>query len=197
MTPLRWKTLSSRDVLRDRWVRLRADRCEIAPGQILDPFYVLEEFEWVHAIACNRAGEVLLVHQYRHPCNAFTWELPGGWAEDGEDLLAAAQRELFEETGATAGRWRAVGSAFCNPGRQNNRVHGFLAEDTVVSRPPQPDASEAIECAFFPIPEVLRLIREGSFSQANHIALFYLALEQLGWIQPHPPQPSQETAHEL
>lgn len=195
MKPQRWKQLSTRDVVRDRWVRLRADRCEIAPGRILDPFYVLEEFEWVHAVACNRAGEILLVHQYRYPCDAFTWELPGGWVDSGEELLAAAQRELFEETGATAAPWRPVGAAFCNPGRQNNRVHGFLAEDTVVTRPPQPDASEAIECAFLPVPEVLRLIREGSFSQANHIALFYLALEHLGWIAPRPPAANAGPMH--
>lgn len=185
----RWKKLSSRDVLRDSWVRLRADRCELAPGRILDPFYVLEEPDWVHTVALNRANEVLLVHQYRYPCDAFTWELPGGWVNPGEDLLAAAQRELFEETGAMASYWRPVGAAFSNPGRQTNRVHGFLAEDTVLARPAEPDASEAIECAFFPVPEVFRLVREGEFAQANHIALFYLALEALGLIAHRPPAP--------
>lgn len=189
MKPARWKKLSSRDIVRDRWVRLRADRCEIAPGRILDPFYVVEEHEWVHAIALNPAREVLLVRQYRYPVDAFTWELPGGWVNPGEDLLAAAQRELREETGATAPRWRHVASPFPNPARQTNRVHGFLAEDTVIVRPPEPDASEAVECAFFPLAAVLDLIRDGSFSQANHIALFYFALEQLGWIA-HRPAPS-------
>ena len=187
----RWKKLASRDVLRDRWVRLRADRCEIAPGQILDPFYVLEEPEWVHTVACNRSGQVLLVHQYRYPCDAYTWELPGGWVNPGEELLAAAQRELFEETGALASYWRPVGAAFSNPGRQTNRVHGFLAEDTVVARPPQPDASEAITSAFFPVAEVFRLIRDGEFAQANHIAIFYLALEAAGLIAHRAPAPGE------
>jgi 8-oxo-dGTP pyrophosphatase MutT (NUDIX family) len=187
--PTHWKKLSSRDIVRDSWVRLRADRCEIAPGRILDPFYVLEEHEWVHAIALNRAQEVLLVRQYRYPVDAFTWELPGGWVNPGEDLLAAAQRELREETGATAPRWRHVASPFPNPARQTNRVHGFLAEDTVIDRPAEPDASEAVTCAFFPIAAVRDLIRDGSFSQANHIALFYLALERLGRIA-HRPTPS-------
>jgi 8-oxo-dGTP pyrophosphatase MutT (NUDIX family) len=193
--PSRWKTLSSRDVLRDRWVRLRADRCEIAPGRILDPFYVLEEHEWVHAVALNRDGHVLLVHQYRHPVGAFTWELPGGMVEPGEDLLAAAQRELLEETGATAVRWRHVGSAFPNPARQTNRVHAYLAEDTAVTQPPQPDASEALESAFFAVPEIFELIRQGTFSQANHIALLYLALDHLGLITHHQtPLPGKEAA---
>ncbi len=190
MKPQRWKRLSTRDVLRDRWVRLRADRCEIAPGRVLDPFYVLEEHEWVHTIALNGAGEILLVHQYRYPCDAFTWELPGGMVDPGEELLAAAQRELSEETGATAARWCPVGSAYPNPARQTNRVHGYLAEDALITRAPQLDATEAIECAFFPVPAVLDLVRQGAFAQANHIALLYLALDHLGRITHHPPGPN-------
>ena len=47
MKPQRWKTLAHRDVVRDRWLRLRADRCELKPGVVLDPFYVMEEPDWV------------------------------------------------------------------------------------------------------------------------------------------------------
>ena len=187
MKPRRWQQIGSRDVVRDRWVRLRADRCEIAPGKILDPFYVLEEHEWVHTVALDRDHQVLLVRQYRYPVDAFTWELPGGWVNPGEKLLAAAQRELREETGATAARWHHVASPYPNPARQTNRVHAFLAEGTTVTHPPALDASEAIECVFFPIPAVWGLIRDGSFSQASHIALFYLALDQRGLIAHVPP----------
>lgn len=188
MKPARWQKLASRDVVRDRWVRLRADRCELAPGRVLDPFYVLEEHTWVHAVALDSANRVLLVRQYRYPVDAFTWELPGGWVNPGEDILAAAQRELREETGATAPRWRHIASPFPNPARQTNRVHAYLAEGTVISHPPELDDSEAVESEFFPLSAVFGLIRDGSFAQANHIALLYLTLDQLGWITPTPPQ---------
>jgi 8-oxo-dGTP pyrophosphatase MutT (NUDIX family) len=187
MPPQPWKKLSSRDILRDDWLRLRADRCEIAPGRFLDPFYVLEEFEWVHAVALDRENRVLLVRQYRHPACLFTWELPGGMVAPGEELLAAVQRELLEETGATASHWRQIASAYPNPARQTNRVHAFLADQTAITSPARPDAGEVIECAFFSIPSVFGLIRDGSFAQANHIALFYLALEHLGAITHQPP----------
>lgn len=183
MSLIRWKKLSTRDVIRDRWARLRADRVEIAPGKVLDPFYVLEEHEWVHGVAFNRDMQVLLVRQYRYPGDAFTWELPGGMAEPGEDLLVATQRELREETGATAPRWRHVASPHPNAARQTNRVHAYLAEDTTITAAPHLDASEAIECAWHSIPATLGLIRSGAFSQANHIALFYLALDTLGRLQ--------------
>lgn len=179
-SPTRWTRLSTRDIIRDRWARLRADRVEIAPGKILDPFYVLEEHEWVHAVAFNSDYHVLLVRQYRYPGDAFTWELPGGMADPGENLLAACQRELLEETGATAPRWRHIASPFPNPARQTNRVHAYLAEDTTITTAPQLEASESIECAWHSIPDTLALIRSGEFSQANHIALFYLTLDTLG-----------------
>ncbi|MSU73341.1 MAG: NUDIX hydrolase [Opitutus sp.] len=182
MKPTRWKKLSTRDVIRDRWARLRADRVEIAPGKILDPFYVLEEHEWVHVVAFNRDRQILLVRQYRYPADAFTWELPGGMADPGEDLLVTAQRELREETGATAPHWRHIASPFPCPARQNNRVHAYLAEDASVTAAPEPDASEAIESSWFPVSGVFDLIRRGEFSQANHIALFYLTLDALGLI---------------
>jgi 8-oxo-dGTP pyrophosphatase MutT (NUDIX family) len=182
MSLQKWKQLATRDVVRDRWARLRADRVEIAPGKILDPFYVMEELEWVHAVALNRENQILLVRQYRYSADAFTWELPGGMVNPGEEHLAAVQRELREETGATAPRWRHIASPFPNPARQTNRVHAFLAEDAAITTACELDHSEAIECAWHSIPSVFDLIRRGEFSQANHIALFYLTLEQLGWL---------------
>jgi 8-oxo-dGTP pyrophosphatase MutT (NUDIX family) len=187
--PIRWTRLSTRDIIRDRWARLRADRVEIAPGKILDPFYVLEEHEWVHAVALNRDHHVLLVRQYRYPGDAFTWELPGGMANPGEDLLTACQRELREETGATAPRWRHIASPFPNPARQTNRIHAYLAEDAAITAALELDASESIECAWHTIPATLDLIRRGEFSQANHIALFYLTLDTLGRLTHLPPPP--------
>ncbi len=103
-------------------------------------------------------------------------------ADPGEDLLVACQRELGEETGATARRWRHIASPFPNPARQTNRVHAYLAEDAAITTTPELDASESIECAWLSIPATLELIRRGEFSQANHIALFYLTLDTLGLL---------------
>jgi 8-oxo-dGTP pyrophosphatase MutT (NUDIX family) len=175
-----WKTLSSRDILRDRWIRLRADRCEVAPGRIIESYYVMEEPEWVHVIALDPGQRVLLVRQYRHAIGAFSWELPGGNADVGETLLATAQRELLEETGAVGEAWQHVGGYVTNPGRHNNRVQGFLAQNVRVIQPTQFDENELIEVGTFTIAEVLALIRTQEFSNVMHVALFYRALDVLG-----------------
>ena len=183
----RWICLSTRDVVRDRWARVRADRVEIANGEVLDPFYVIEEHEWVHSVVLDRDQQILLVRQYRYPGDVFTWELPGGMVEHGEDLLLAAQRELIEETGASAPQRRHIASLFPNPARQTNRIHAYLAEDAAITATPQLDSSEAIECGWHSIAGVFDLISSGEFCQANHIALFYITLEALGRITHHKP----------
>jgi ADP-ribose pyrophosphatase len=185
--PRRWKKLSSRDVLRDRWIRLRADRVEVAPDKIIESYYVLEEFDWVHTVALDREHRLLLVRQYRHPIETFSWELPGGAADEGEALLHTAQRELLEETGAVGENWRHVGGYVTNPGRHNNRVQGFIAENVRIVQPPQLDENEIIESSFFSIDEVLALVRSGEFSNAMHVAIFYRALDLLGLLRFEPP----------
>jgi 8-oxo-dGTP pyrophosphatase MutT (NUDIX family) len=183
-----WKHLSSRDIIRDRWVGLRADRCEIAPGHVIDPYYVLEQPAYVHVFALDDQDRVLLVRQYRYPAGVIGYELPGGHADPKEDLQAAAQRELLEETGCVGENWRHVAAPWANSARQDNRVHVFVADHVKVVAPQQLDRTEAITFEFMPVSAVLDVIRRGEISQSMHIALIYLTLEHLNRIalQPSP-----------
>jgi len=183
-----WKRLSSRDILRDRWVRLRADRCEIAPGKIIEPYYVLEETEWVHVFARDAQDRVLLIRQYRYAADSVGYELPGGTTDAGEDLLKAMQRELLEETGCTAENWRHFTAPFANPARQNNRIHCFLADHVRRVAVPELEETEAIEAEFIERARVLELIRTGAVNQATHAGLILAAFLELGWLKPAPQQ---------
>ena len=177
-----WKKLSSRDILRDQWVQLRADRCEVAPGHIIEPYYVMEYPEWVHVVAFARDERVLLVRQYRHPVGKFSWEFPGGGTDPGETLLATAQRELREETGAVGDAWEHLGGYHSNPARQTNRVHGFATRNAQITGTTKFDETEAIESRFFSVDEVIAMTRSGEFSNVMHISLFYRALDARGWL---------------
>ena len=55
-----WRTKSRRTLVKDRWISLHADECELPNGQVISPFYVMEEKEWVHIVALNPSGEILL-----------------------------------------------------------------------------------------------------------------------------------------
>ncbi len=173
-----WRVVASKTVLRDRWIDVRADDCRTPGGQTIAPYYVLAYPDWVNVVALTDAGLLVLVEQYRHAAGSAVVELPGG-AVDAADasLLAAAQRELLEETGYAAAEWRQVSSLYPNPATQTNRVHTFLANGAHPVRPPALEAGEegmAVRC--LPLDEVLAGLPSGLLGQAMHVAGLLLAL---------------------
>ena len=94
------------------WLKLREDRVTL-PGRIeAFDFHVVEMPEWVGILAVTEHEQVLFVEQYRHGCGRVSLELPAGVIDPGEHPLAAAQRELLEETGYAAEDWRPLIAAF-------------------------------------------------------------------------------------
>jgi len=174
-----WLRLKSETLVSDHWLTLRADDCQLPNGKRLNPYYVLEERDWVQICALAADSRVLTVKQFRYAGNAVCVELPGGVVDAGETPLVAARRELLEETGFAAATWTAVGTVFTNPSRHTNRMHVFLAEGLDSGGRQSLDDSEEIEHEFLAISAIKSGIRDGSFSQALHIAGFYLCQEFL------------------
>ena len=174
-----WTLLESKSLINDRWMRLRADRCELANGSVIEPYYVMEEPEWVHVVPVHDDGRMVLVSQYRHPGRATCVEFPGGVADAGETPMQAAPRELLEETGFRAVHWQSIGTFFANPARQTNRVHVFLATGLTYTGQQQLDDNEDIRCVDADPTQLEAMIEDGRFSQGLHIASFYLAMRAL------------------
>ena len=177
----RWSRLSSKPVFQDRWLHVTADRCEIEPGKIVDPFYVVHEKEWVHIYAMNGQSEVLTVRQYRYAADAVCVELPGGAVDPGEDHESAAVRELLEETGHTAERWSYVGKLFANPARQTNSVHIYLAENLTLAADQALDETEDISWSFLSPAALEESVQSGEFSQALHVASLFRVQQEI-WL---------------
>lgn len=123
---------------------------------------------------------VLLERQYRHAARGFLWELPAGKIDRGERPLNAAKRELLEETGFSARRWRQILKFFVSPGFLDETMAVFLARD-LRSGSAQPEEDEFIENRFFSLPAALAMIERGSVRDAKTISsLFWLALHRRG-----------------
>lgn len=176
-----WKILSSKYLVRDRWLSLRADTCETVDGVRIDPFYIFEKRDWAHVMAFDPQGRVLIVRQYRHGSRSVVAELPCG-VIDAEDAspLDGAKRELLEETGCVAEGYEAIRSVYANPARQTNKVHCFLAWNAKKVAEPALDEAEEIESEFVSIEELFRLIDSGEFSQSLHVASVYQSLRKAG-----------------
>src|SRR5471030_1649911 len=96
---LEWKTLHSTYIHKGPWATLRADKCEMPDGRIVDEYFVLEYPNWVNAVAVTEEDKILFVRQYRHAAGIESLEIPGGVIDGDEAPIDAMRRELLEETG--------------------------------------------------------------------------------------------------
>ncbi len=111
---------------------------------------------------------ILLERQYRYAAGQFLLELPAGRIEPGEAPLAAAKRELIEETGFRARRWSRLVRYFASPGFLSETMQVFLAEDI---RPgiAQPEPDEKISLVHVPLSELLVQIENGKILDGKTI----------------------------
>ena len=107
----------------------------------------------VAVVALDREQHVWLVRQFREPARRKLLELPAGVAEEGEEPLAGAQRELREECGLRGGSWSELGRFWTTPGFCRETMHLFLAEG-VEPGEPEPEDDEEVEVVRWPVAEL-------------------------------------------
>jgi 8-oxo-dGTP pyrophosphatase MutT (NUDIX family) len=144
-------------------------------------FYRLQGPDWVNVVAFTPEGDLLVVEQFRHGIDASTLEIPGGGCDAGESPVAAARRELREETGFVSNQWVVLGSCTPNPATQNNRCHSFLALDCVAQGGLELDPAEELQVWACPWPEWQVLMRRGEIHHALVLTAFQLLSLWEGW----------------
>ena len=97
---LKWKTLESKQLLKDKWIDVKADVCERPDGMIIEPFYIYGFPDFTCAVAITNDNKIILERIYRHGLDLVATELPGGCVDKQDtDPTITIARELLEETG--------------------------------------------------------------------------------------------------
>jgi len=104
---------------------------------------------------------IVIERQYRHAAGQFLWELPAGKLERGEDALLGAQRELEEETGYRAKKWKPLVEYYASPGFLGESMQVFLAEGLVAGNA-HPEDDEQIEFRLVKLSDAVKMIDKGA-----------------------------------
>lgn len=169
--------LSRRTIYESEWVNLHLDRVELASGEIIEEYHVVEfPRESVAALVRDDAGRILLVRIHRHVVQRTGWEVPAGGMDEGETPLAAAQREVLEETGVKTADLKLLGSYHPSNGSTNQTVHVIFSRAT--SALGRIDRNEILEAAWFTQAEVTALLDAGEIRDGLTLAALLFLLRK-------------------
>jgi 8-oxo-dGTP pyrophosphatase MutT (NUDIX family) len=172
---LTWLVHKSTLLLERRWLKLREDRVSLPGREEAFDFHVMEMPEWVAVVALTEDGQILFVEQYRHGCRCVSRELPAGVIEAGEAPMAAAERELLEETGYAAAEFRPLIELLPEPNRCTTKAHFFFATGARKVSEQKPDTTEQIHVVPVDARLVKKEILSGRVQHGVHVAALLLA----------------------
>jgi 8-oxo-dGTP pyrophosphatase MutT (NUDIX family) len=125
-------------------------------------------------VALDEDQNVCLLRQFRHAAGGWLWELPAGKLEKEEAPQATAVRELAEEAGLRAARWRQLGTVLMTPGFCDEKIHLYLARQlTPVASHPERD--EVIEIHWLPYSSAVKQVHDGTIHDAKTMLGLLLA----------------------
>jgi ADP-ribose pyrophosphatase len=180
------RVLSSREVYRGPAFWITTD-------QVLEPAKVRVRRDIVHhtgsvvILAVDESlsePRILLERQYRHAAGQYLWELPAGRIDEGENEITAAKRELLEETGYTAARWKRILRFYASPGFVAETMNVYLAHGLRPGKA-QPEDDEVIRTRFVPLSRAVRMVMNGTIRDAKTIASTLWLAQQRKPSKPH------------
>jgi ADP-ribose pyrophosphatase len=150
----------------------------VTTDQVLEPTGVRVRRDIVHHTGSvvvlavddtDREPKILLLRQYRHAAQQYLWELCAGRIDAGEKPLPAAKRELLEETGYSAKRWKRIFHFYASPGFVAETMSVYLARGLHPGKA-QPEEDEVIETRFVSLSKAVRMVMRNTIRDAKTIS---------------------------
>jgi len=162
-----WKKISSKEIYKNQWIRLREDQV-IAPSGIPGIYGVVEAKPAIGVIPLTEDLQTYLVGQYRYTLDVYSWEIPEGGGVEDEDTLVGAKRELLEETGLTANKWTFLETMYTSNSFTNEIAYLYLAEELSEGKS-DPDHTEELQIKKLPFLDAWQMVLNGDIKDAMAI----------------------------
>lgn len=169
-----WQTLSSEEVYKTPWITVRKDEVINHAGTHLTYSVVEMNRPSAFIVAVNPAGQICMIQNYRYTLDKTMWEIPAGFADE-QDPLAAAKRELMEETGLKSDDWTELGTLYQANGIGKIPFTAFLARNVRSASDERDKDEEITNQKFFSLTEIEQMAKDGELEESAHLAAIYLA----------------------
>ena len=172
----KWKTLSSKIVYKNPWIEVQENEV-IKPNGKKGIYGVVKGSPAVYILALDTDNAFYIIRQIRYTTGIDSWEIPAGGAET-ENLLSAAKRELKEETGVIAEKWKKIGEIQTAAGFSSQISHIFLAKNLTQTDQNETKEEGIIEIKKISFEKAFSMIKKGiitdseSISTITKVALF-------------------------
>jgi ADP-ribose pyrophosphatase len=175
-----WKTLSRRTILNhSKFLVVESHTVELPNGRVISEWPWVITPDYVNVLAVTQDDKFLCFRQTKYGVEGTSLAPVGGYLEPDEGPLAAAQRELFEETGYKALEWTSLGHYGVDGNRGAGTAHFFLAQGARCASEPDADDLEEQELLLLSRTEIEAAIANGEFKSLPWVAVVALALSHL------------------
>ena len=168
------KTISSEMIYEGSILNLRKDKVHVKDNRI-SYREIIEHNGGVAIAAITAAGKMVLVRQYRKAAEKAVLEVPAGKIEANEDHKLAAERELKEETGYTAGKVKFITSFYSSVGYSTEVIYLYFATELTPGET-NFDDNEAIDIQEYDLQDLKKMVLSGEIEDAKTIAAILLAV---------------------
>ena len=160
-----WKTpnkIDSQTVFKESIVNIQLDTLQMGEDEPYPYYSLLTPPRAVAILATTSDGKLIINEEYRHPTGHFLLGCPGGFIDDGETPIQAAERELLEETGYKAESYKILGSAYPYSGFSIQKTIYIRAKNAKLTCDPQRERSEIIHVHLLKLQALNQLIINGN-----------------------------------
>lgn len=174
-----WKTLSTKTVYQNKWMRVREDKVLMPSGE-KGIYGVVEKVSFVVIIPFI-GDKIVLVRQYRYPVQSDSWEFPsGGKDKETENMKKAALRELQEETGLLTNNLMELGTLWLAPGHHSQHFTIFVAKDCKWGKKNLDNSEGDMRTKLFTLEELKEMVEKEIIKDSQTVAGLGLYLLRFG-----------------